>query len=107
VNFLEVIGLKQELYGPFWVPITLMFTLFVTSSLLESLKSYMDGKPYSYKFIRLTHAVFTVGIYAFAFPIALWGVSKYYARPVRFLDLTAVYGYGVTLWIPVTVLQPI
>ncbi|KAI9175727.1 hypothetical protein H9P43_006091 [Blastocladiella emersonii ATCC 22665] len=101
-QFVSALAVKQELYGPFWVPTTLIFALFVTSSLAHSIASYMAAKPYVYDFTRLSAAMSTVYAYTFATPSAMWGVSRYYGRHLGLLDLWAIYGYGMAMWIPIT-----
>ncbi|ORZ40650.1 hypothetical protein BCR44DRAFT_1495197 [Catenaria anguillulae PL171] len=91
-SFATSLTLKQDLYGPFWVPTTLIFTLFVTSSLAHSIASYIAGKPYVYDFTRLTAATSTIYTYV------------YYGRPIRVIDLVSIYGYGVALWVPIALL---
>lgn len=43
--------------GPFWVPTTLIFSLFLTSSLYSSITAYLAGQSYTYDFTRLGAAV--------------------------------------------------
>lgn len=43
--------------GPFWAPTTLIFSLFLTSSLSSSIYAYLDGESYTYDFTRLGAAV--------------------------------------------------
>lgn len=47
----------SPLPGPFWVPTTLIFSLFLTSSLSTSITAYLDGDSYTYDFARLGAAV--------------------------------------------------
>lgn len=46
--------------GPFWVPTTLIFSLFLTSSLSTSISAYLAGSPYTYDFTRLGAATSVV-----------------------------------------------
>ncbi|KNE55255.1 hypothetical protein AMAG_01168 [Allomyces macrogynus ATCC 38327] len=103
-SFLTALSLKKDLYGPFWIPTTLIFALFVTSSMANSIASFISGKPYSYDFTRLSVAVSTIYLYTFALPLAVWGVARYYSRSLNVIDLWSIYGYGQTLWLPVTLL---
>lgn len=85
---------QPDLYGPFWVPSTLVFALFLSSSLSSSIQAYLAGNAYSYDFTALSVAVTVVYIYALAVPIAMWAVIRYWAgvderRPA---DLVCIYG---------------
>ena len=55
-----VLNGAPDLYGPFWLPTTLIFALFFSSSLSASIAAYLAGLPYSYDFSRLSVAVSTV-----------------------------------------------
>ena len=48
--------------GPFWVPTTLVFSLFLTSSLYTSIAAYLDDAAYSYDFTRLGAATSVVSV---------------------------------------------
>lgn len=62
---LDVVQLSRSLSssrytGPFWVPTTLVFSLFLTSSLYTSIAAYLDDAEYSYDFTRLGAATSVV-----------------------------------------------
>ncbi|KAM0751668.1 Yip1-domain-containing protein [Meredithblackwellia eburnea MCA 4105] len=97
----EVLAGVPDLYGPFWVPTTLIFSLFLTSSLSSSIYAYLAGKPYEYDFTRLGAAVTLVYMYFLGLPLLLWAALKYWAgvderSPV---EIVSVYGYAATVWI--------
>jgi hypothetical protein len=54
---LRTLELTLHLTGPFWVPTTLIFSLFLTSSLYSSISAYLAGQSYTYDFTRLGAAV--------------------------------------------------
>lgn len=85
---------QPDLYGPFWVPSTLVFALFLSSSLSSSIQAYLAGNAYNYDFTALSVAVTVVYIYSLAVPVAMWAVIRYWAgvderRPA---DLICLYG---------------
>ncbi|KAG0017088.1 hypothetical protein BGZ80_008628 [Entomortierella chlamydospora] len=104
-NFLEVMGGSPDLYGPFWIPTTVIFVLFVTSSIMESINAYMSSTPYTYDISQLTFAFGTIYSYAFLVPSMIWGATKYFGCQPDLLEMLALYGYGLTIWIPVSVLS--
>jgi hypothetical protein len=55
-----VLNGTPDLYGPFWLPTTLIFALFLSSSLSASISAYLSDQPYAYDFTRLGAAVSTV-----------------------------------------------
>lgn len=100
----EVLAGVPDLYGPFWVPTTLIFSLFLTSSLTSSIRAYLAGQSYTYDFTRLGAAVTLVYTYSLGLPIIVWAALKYWAgvderSPV---EIVSVYGYASTIWILVS-----
>ena len=96
-NFLEVTSGNPDLYGPFWIPTTIVFALFMTSTvqdIFDSKKAQMD---------KLIMASSITYAYAFGVPIILWLVTKYMSIPIKLLELISLYGYGFAVWLPVAV----
>lgn len=96
-----VLGGVPDLYGPFWVPTTLIFSLFLTSSLTASISAYLSGETYNYDFTRLGAAVTLVYAYFLGLPILVWAALKYWARVSErtMVEIISVYGYAATIWI--------
>ncbi|KDQ56707.1 hypothetical protein JAAARDRAFT_36198 [Jaapia argillacea MUCL 33604] len=98
---------SADLYGPFWTLTTLIFALFLSSSLASSISSYLSdpGAPVMYDFGLLSIAVTLVYTYGLALPILLWlalrwlGVGEW-----SMVEAVAVWGYGQFVWIPVAIL---
>ncbi|KAI9145314.1 hypothetical protein BKA69DRAFT_1050610 [Paraphysoderma sedebokerense] len=102
--FLNTISGNPDLYGPFWISTTIVFLLFVTSSLALSISAYLSSKDYSYDFTVLPLAASSVYSYTFGLPLILWGICKYYSKSVKIMELWNVYGYSLTVWVPVSLL---
>ncbi|GAA5991584.1 hypothetical protein JCM11641_004013 [Rhodosporidiobolus odoratus] len=97
----EVLSGVPDLYGPFWVPTTLIFSLFLTSSFSSSISAYLADQEYTYDFTRLGAATSVVYTYCLGLPIVIWAAIKYWAgaherNPVEIISL---YGYSATVWI--------
>ncbi|GAA5932171.1 hypothetical protein JCM1841_001216 [Sporobolomyces salmonicolor] len=97
----EVLAGVPDLYGPFWIPTTLIFSLFLTSSLSTSISAYLAGQPYTYDFTRLGAATSVVYTYCLGLPVLIWAAIKYWAgvterSPVEIISL---YGYSSTVWV--------
>ncbi|ORZ06983.1 hypothetical protein BCR41DRAFT_378732 [Lobosporangium transversale] len=106
-NFLEVMGGSPDLYGPFWVATTVIFVLFVTGSIVDSINAYLSGATYSYDIFQMTFAFGTIYTYAFLVPLMVWGATKYFGCQPDLLEMLALYGYALTIWIPVSILSVI
>ncbi|KAG0302439.1 hypothetical protein BGZ98_007499 [Dissophora globulifera] len=104
-NFLEVMGGSPDLYGPFWIATTVIFVLFVSSSIVDSINAFLSSQPYAYDIRQLTFAFGTIYMYAFLVPAMIWGATKYFGCQPDLLEMLALYGYGLTVWIPVALLS--
>jgi len=107
-DYVEVVLAGQpDLYGPFWLPTTLIFILFFASSLSGALTSYLHSQSYDYDFSKLSLAVGLVYVYALALPACIWGAMRYWAgvegRTIP--EVVNLYGYGLTVFIPVALLS--
>lgn len=95
-----------DLYGPFWTLTTLIFALFLSSSLGASIAKYLSthGTPYDYNFQLLSIAVTLVYAYGLVVPILLWLALRYIGiGEWSIVEAVAVWGYGQFVWIPVAV----
>jgi len=106
-NFLEVMGGAPDLYGPFWIATTVIFVLFVTSSIVDSINAYLNGTVYSYNIYQMTFAFGAIYTYAFIVPLMVWGATKYFGCQPDLLEMLSLYGYALTIWIPVSILSVI
>ncbi|KAI9342481.1 hypothetical protein DFJ73DRAFT_529672 [Zopfochytrium polystomum] len=102
--FMEKIGNNPDLYGPFWISTTVIFALFVTSTIAGSIYAYIHAIPFTYDMTLLTVAVSSVYLYVTVLPGILWTAGRYFGTPMKFFDLIDLYGYGMTIWIPVSLL---
>ncbi|KAF7342952.1 hypothetical protein MVEN_01725200 [Mycena venus] len=103
-----------DLYGPFWTLTTLIFALFLSSSLAASITAYLsDPDPASselvdYDFGLLSIAVPLVYAYGLALPVMLWVALRYLGvGEWSVVEAIAIWGYGMFVWIPVSILAVI
>jgi len=97
----EVLEDKPDLYGPFWVPTTVIFTLFVSTTMSRTVEAYMKGvKGYTYEFTTLGTATGIVYTYALGFPLLFWAGIRYWAGITErtALEVVNIYGYSMTIW---------
>jgi len=105
-SYLTVLAPSADLYGPFWVPTTLILALFLSSSLAASIASYLSaaGAEYEYDFGLLGLAATIVYAYAFAVPILLWIALRYIGvGEWGVAEALGVWGYSLFVWVPVSV----
>jgi hypothetical protein len=105
-NYISTHLNPPDLYGPFWTLTTLIFTLYLSSSLAASISAYLSapGAAYDYDFRLLSSAVSIVYAYGIGFPVALWLTLRYLGvGEWGVVEAVAVWGYAQFVWIPVSV----
>ena len=104
-NFLTAhLNPAPDLYGPFWTLTTLIFSLFVFSSLASSVSSYLSGTPIDYDFRLLSIATPLVYSYGLGLPVLVWLVLRYLGvSEWGLVEAVSTWGYAQFVWIPVAV----
>ncbi|KAI8911148.1 hypothetical protein EDD86DRAFT_225438 [Gorgonomyces haynaldii] len=96
---------NPDLWGPFWIPTTLVMILFATSTMASSIQSVWSGKAYKIDVTLLSVGGSTVYGFCFLLPFLLYWVCIYTGSKPTLVNLVNIYGYGVTLWILVALLS--
>ncbi|KAI8816011.1 uncharacterized protein EV422DRAFT_501810, partial [Fimicolochytrium jonesii] len=104
ISFTDLIGTNPDLYGPFWIATTVIFSIFIASSVAGSLNALLRNGTYTPDMTILSVAVTTVYVFVTALPLAVWGVLRYYKGPASLLQMIDAWGYALTVWIPVSLL---
>ncbi|XP_042361793.1 protein YIPF2 isoform X2 [Plectropomus leopardus] len=102
---------NPDLYGPFWICVTLVFSVAISGN-LSTFLSEMGNPSYHYRpqFHRVTIAAVVIFMYAWLVPIGLWGFLTWRQGAERqiggysFLETVCVYGYSLFIYIPTSVL---
>ena len=99
---------NPDLYGPFWIGVTLVISIAVMGNLANYLQVAAAGNHYHwrYDFHKLTLAATVVFCYSCLVPIALWAVFWWRGTQttITLLQLVCLYGYSLTVYIPISVL---
>lgn len=85
--------------GPFWIPTTVIFLLFVTATIAK----FISDKDSPYDFIILSFGFAAIYTYSFGMPFIVWGALKYFGCSPSLLDTIGLYGYSLTIWLPISV----
>ena len=75
--FFELIGANPDLYGPFWISTTLVFSMAMTGN-LASYFATIDKGLWTYNFNQLTLAGSVIYAYATLLPLLVWVLLRYY-----------------------------
>ncbi|NWU18921.1 YIPF1 protein, partial [Dyaphorophyia castanea] len=111
-NFVRLyIRSNPDLYGPFWICATLVFTIAVSGN-LSNFFIHLGKPTYHYvpQFRKVSIAATTIYAYAWLVPLALWGFLMWRNSKVMnivsysFLEIVCVYGYSLFIYIPTAIL---
>nr|XP_023030103.1 protein YIPF1 isoform X2 [Leptinotarsa decemlineata] len=109
---------KPDLYGPFWISVTLVFTIAISSNIANYLQHANETYHWRYDFHLVSYAATTIFLYVTLVPSILWGLLKWSMQVHNIegldedmspgaLELICVYGYSLFIYIPVSVLWSI
>ncbi|XP_041942975.1 protein YIPF2 [Alosa pseudoharengus] len=105
---------NPDLYGPFWICVTLVFSVAISGNLSTFLAQQGDQKyHYRPQFHRVTIAAVVVFLYAWLVPLGVWGFLTWRKGNERqtsgysFLETVCVYGYSLFIFIPTSILWSI
>lgn len=109
---------KPDLYGPFWISVTLVFTIAITGNIANYLQYANENYHWKYDFHLVSYAATAICIYVTLVPLCLWGLLKWSSdiadldgledgRTPSALELICVYGYSLFIYIPVSILWSI
>ncbi|KAJ1720488.1 hypothetical protein LPJ53_004889 [Coemansia erecta] len=103
-SFLDVYNSNPDLWGTFWIPTSVIFVMFVTASLSQSIAESLAGTQREYDFTMLTFATFTIYVYILTVGSFVYAATKYFGSQPGLMECFSVYGYGMAVWIPISVL---
>jgi len=101
--FWELIGANPDLYGPFWIATTLIFTMALTGNLASYFAS-ADKMLWTYNFNQLTLAGSVIYAYVTLLPLLVWILLRYYEASKKLVDVLCIYGYTLSVFVPISVL---
>ena len=104
--FFELIAPNPDLYGPFWIATTLIFTM----AMVHGMATYLAFTPsaakktWTYDFSKLTLAGSVVYSYVTLLPLLFWLLLRYYEASKKLVEVLCIYGYTLAVFVPVSVL---
>ncbi|XP_076251120.1 protein YIPF1 isoform X2 [Rhynchophorus ferrugineus] len=111
---------KPDLYGPFWISVTLIFTIAISGNIANYLQHASSKYQWKYDFHLVSYAATTICLYISLVPFTLWGLLKYTSQPASdieqfeqedptpgALELICIYGYSLFIYIPAAILWSI
>lgn len=102
---------KPDLYGPFWVCVTLIFSIAISGNVADYFTSSLGPgqTKWHYDFHKVNLAASAVFSYAGLVPACLYGYLWWAGHgagslAVSFVELVCVYGYSLVIYIPISIL---
>ncbi|RVE52292.1 hypothetical protein evm_003082 [Chilo suppressalis] len=118
--FDERIKGKPDLYGPIWIAVTLIFTIAVSGNIASYLQNTNKLLEWRYDFHIVSIAATAIVCYIWLVPLALWAALKWTIVPddqdeietqasksPSMISLFCLYGYSLSIYVPVAVLWTI
>lgn len=104
--FFELVTANPDLYGPFWISTTLVFAMAMTGNLASFVAFVPDAAhpKWTYNFNQLTLAGSVVYSYVTLLPLLVWLLLRYYEASKKLVDVLCIYGYALSIFIPISIL---
>ncbi|CAH1725353.1 protein YIPF1 [Acyrthosiphon pisum] len=108
VNYLQrYIRAKPDVYGPFWICLTLVFSIAISGNVANYIQVAADHDyHWKYNFHAVSSAATAIFLYAWLLPLMLWAFVKYKEPQfnLSYLELLCLYGYSLSIFVPISIL---
>lgn len=111
---------KPDLYGPIWISVTLIFAIGISGNIASYLQSANKLYHWRYDFHLVSYAASAIFFYVWMVPVALWAALKWtttedteavideeHTGSPSIMALFCLYGYSLSIYIPVSILWTI
>lgn len=102
-DFFTTISGRVDFWGAFWIPTTLIFFMAATGNFATYL-ACQDQTAYVASFLKVVWGAFAIYGYVLVLPLVLWGVFKWLDIPLGFSENLCLYGYSLTIYLPLAIL---
>jgi len=93
-----------DLYGPFWITMTLIFLIGVTSNMHDYMHK-SDVEEFDYDINHLLHAASVLCAFAFGLPVLLWITTQCLnMQALLLVEWVCLYGYSLVPFMPAVIL---
>ncbi|CAF2354625.1 unnamed protein product [Rotaria sp. Silwood2] len=102
--FNSTIRHNPDLYGPFWVCITFIVTVAISGNIVTYFQ--LPDAEFQIDFSKITLSAIFIYLYWWLMPTFIYCFFRYYLKrnDYTFLELLCIYGYSLTIFIPVSIL---
>eukprot|EP01129_Flabellula_baltica_P011499 TRINITY_DN5049_c0_g1_i1.p1 TRINITY_DN5049_c0_g1~~TRINITY_DN5049_c0_g1_i1.p1 ORF type:complete len:264 (-),score=53.61 TRINITY_DN5049_c0_g1_i1:464-1255(-) len=103
-KFAYLVKSKPDLWGPFWISTTLIFTMVACGGFAYYLSS-IDYVQWSYQFAKIGIGAGVIYGYVLLIPLAFWVFAKWSEISIKLVEIITVYGYSLFIFTPVAVFR--
>lgn len=91
-------GKHPDIWGPVWIYFTMVFSVFISSTMSELINRKMGD----YDLGLLTGTAGTLFAFTFVVPVIMWFFIQYFnlVPSLTLVQTICLYGYSYTVWIP-------
>lgn len=96
-NFFDTLGDNPDLYGPFWIPTTLVFIVAAVGNFATYLSYLLSDRAdeFTYDFEKVTIGAMMIYTYLALLPLCIWAVLRYIEISVSLIHNFAIFGYSL------------
>jgi len=99
---------SPDLYGPFWVCVTLIFCIAIMGNIADYLHSGGEGQHWRYDFRKVSISATSIFSYALLLPLLLWlflwwRKNQGEQLSIGLIEIVCLYGYSLAIYIPISV----
>lgn len=99
LNLVDCLQSNPDLYGPFWLAMTLILCTAISGNITNLLDNQTDWEFHFHEVTLIGCCVYT---YTWLVPCVLWALLWWQGNRLRYtlLQLLAIYGYSIGIFIP-------
>ncbi|XP_014249354.1 protein YIPF2 [Cimex lectularius] len=108
-NFLQTcVKDKPDLYGPFWISMTLIFSMTITGNIADYFQSSLgEDRHWKYNFHTVTTIAMVIFFYSWLLPCVIWAFLHWYGsslEKLKLMQIISLYGYCLFIFVPLSAL---
>lgn len=97
---------NPDLYGPFWISTTLIFTIAIAGNIISFFHNFGTAYNWQTDFHKVTSSAAAIFAYCWLVPLILYVIIRWRKNRAdyEFVEILCVYGYSLSIYIPVAML---
>jgi len=95
---------NPDLYGPFWVCVTFIVTVAISGNIVTYF--HVPNADFQIDFSKITLSAILIYLYWWLMPTFIYFFFRWHLKRIEytFIELLCIYGYSLTIFIPVSIL---